>query len=42
MPSITSRTALMALLAHPSRHSKSPIMHNAAFRALDIDAVTRL
>ena len=39
MPSITSRTALMALLAHPSRHSKSPIMHNAAFRALDIDAV---
>ncbi len=39
MPPITSHTTLMALLAHPSRHSKSPILHNAAFQALGIDAV---
>lgn len=37
--SISATTGLLALLAHPSRHSKSPIMHNAAFRKLGLDYV---
>lgn len=37
--SITATTGLLALLAHPSRHSKSPLMHNAAFDKLGLDYV---
>ncbi len=36
---ITARTRLFALLGHPVAHSLSPAMHNAAFRALGLDAV---
>lgn len=36
---ITATTGLLALLAHPSRHSKSPLMHNAAFQKLGLDYV---
>ena len=36
---ITAQTGLLALLAHPSRHSKSPLMHNAAFAKLGLDYV---
>lgn len=36
---ITSRTKLFALLGDPVRHSLSPVMHNAGFRAAGIDAV---
>lgn len=32
-------TRLAAVLGHPVRHSLSPIIHNAAFRALDLDWV---
>jgi len=34
-----SVTRLVALLGHPVNHSRSPAMHNAAFRAQSIDAV---
>ncbi|MBP7274778.1 MAG: shikimate dehydrogenase [Kiritimatiellae bacterium] len=34
-----SRTRLFGLLGHPVAHSLSPAMHNAAFRALGMDAV---
>lgn len=37
--SISATTALLALLAHPCRHSKSPLMHNAAFAKLGLDYV---
>jgi shikimate dehydrogenase len=32
-------TALCAIVLHPSGHTRSPAMHNAAFRALGVDAV---
>lgn len=32
-------TRLVALLGWPARHSLSPVMHNAAFRELDLDLV---
>lgn len=36
---ISGHTGLLALLAHPASHSKSPLMHNAAFRKLGLDYV---
>lgn len=36
---IGGSTRVFALLGHPVRHSLSPAMHNAAFRALGLDAV---
>lgn len=38
-PPISARTRLFALLGHPVGHALSPVMHNAAFRALGMDAV---
>jgi len=32
-------TVLCGIVLHPSGHTRSPAMHNAAFRALDLDAV---
>ena len=32
-------TALCGVVLHPSGHTRSPAMHNAAFRALELDAV---
>ena len=34
---ITGHTELLGLVATPIRHSKSPVMHNAACRALGLD-----
>lgn len=36
---ITARTRLVVLLGWPARHSLSPVLHNAAFRELDLDLV---
>lgn len=36
---LSSHTAAYAVLGHPIGHSLSPIMHNAAFRAMGMDAV---
>jgi shikimate dehydrogenase len=36
---ISASTRPFAILGHPVRHSLSPLMHNAAFRVLGIDAV---
>jgi shikimate dehydrogenase len=36
---ITGRTRVLAILGDPVRHSVSPAMHNAAIRALGLDAV---
>jgi shikimate dehydrogenase len=36
---ISARTALCGIVLHPAGHTRSPAMHNAAFRALGIDAV---
>lgn len=35
---IGHRTELCAVLLHPAAHTRSPAMHNAAFRALGLDA----
>lgn len=35
---ITAKTALCGIVLHPAGHTRSPRMHNAAFRALGIDA----
>jgi hypothetical protein len=32
-------TALCGIVLHPAGHTRSPAMHNAAFRALDVDAI---
>lgn len=37
MKEITGHTVLTALLGHPVAHSISPMMHNEAFRLLDLD-----
>ena len=39
MPEISPETALCGIVLHPAGHTRSPAMHNAAFRALGIDAV---
>jgi shikimate dehydrogenase len=39
MPEIGPRTQLCAVILHPAGHTRSPAMHNAAFRALGLDAV---
>ena len=39
MRPIGPRTQLCGVLLHPAGHTRSPAMHNAAFAALDIDAV---
>ena len=36
---ISARTQLCGIFLHPAGHTRSPAMHNAAFRALGIDAV---
>ncbi len=36
---IRPETALCGVILHPAGHTRSPAMHNAAFGALDIDAV---
>ena len=36
---ISPRTALCGIVLHPAGHTRSPAMHNAAFRALGLDAV---
>lgn len=36
---IDSNTRLFGIFGHPVRHSLSPVMHNAAFRHLNINAV---
>jgi shikimate dehydrogenase len=36
---ISAATALCGILLHPAGHTRSPAMHNAAFRALGLDAV---
>ncbi len=36
---ITARTALYGVMANPVGHSMSPAVHNAAFRAVGLDAV---
>jgi shikimate dehydrogenase len=38
-PELSAQTALCAIVLHPAGHTRSPSMHNAAFRALGIDAV---
>src|SRR5688500_10278670 len=38
-PVISGRTRVFAILGDPVSHSLSPAMHNAAFRALGLDAV---
>ena len=37
--SITPSTALCGIVLHPAGHTRSPAMHNAAFRELGLDAV---
>ena len=36
---ISAKTALCGILLHPTGHTRSPAMHNAAYAALGIDAV---
>ncbi len=35
---ITAKTALCGIVLHPAGHTRSPLMHNAAYHALGIDA----
>ena len=37
--SFSAKTATCGILLHPAGHTRSPAMHNAAFRALGVDAV---
>ena len=39
MPEISGRTRIVAIIGDPVAHSLSPAIHNAAFRALDLDFV---
>jgi shikimate dehydrogenase len=39
MAEIGAKTQLCGIVLHPAGHTRSPAMHNAAFRALDLDAV---
>ncbi len=39
MSEIGVQTALCAIVLHPAGHTRSPAMHNAAFRAAKVDAV---
>lgn len=39
MSSPTARTRVVGIIGDPVRHSLSPVIHNAAFRALDLDWV---
>ena len=36
---ITGKTKIIGIFGHPIEHSMSPLMHNAAFEALDLDYV---
>lgn len=36
---LTGRTRVLGIIGHPVSHSLSPLMHNAAFRALDLDCI---
>ena len=36
---ITSNTKLICVIGHPIKHSKSPLMHNAALKKIEEDAV---
>ncbi len=36
---ISANTALCGIVLHPAGHTRSPAMHNAAFSALELDAV---
>jgi shikimate dehydrogenase len=36
---VSAKTALCGIVLHPAGHTRSPAMHNAAFRALALDAV---
>lgn len=36
---VTPATAVCGVILHPASHSRSPAMHNAAYRALGLDAV---
>src|SRR5437763_1387417 len=36
---VAGSTRVAAVIGHPIRHSISPVIHNAAFRALDLDWV---
>jgi shikimate dehydrogenase len=38
-PDVTGRTRVYCILGNPVGHSMSPLMHNAAFRRLGVDAV---
>ena len=39
MHTLSARTAVCGIVLHPAGHTRSPAMHNAAFRALGLDAV---
>ncbi len=39
MPDISARTTLFAVFGHPIGHTLSPVMHNCAIQALDMDAL---
>jgi shikimate dehydrogenase len=39
LPNLSGKTRPFAVLGHPIGHSLSPVMHNASFRALRLDAV---